>query len=476
MSARTLSIWVAILGLAWLGLCPGAVRAAAVAVEVDDTAFTVGDVERRVRDIHRAKPRMRASGDAAQLSVHDIVDDLVDEHLLAREAEAMGLGDEPDFRRRLDAYERDRAIVMLYAREVESRSEPTQDEIRARYAAMQDRDVDSVGELPESLAGRIAAAMRRERGKALADAFVEGLRAKAAIEIDRERIEVLGPGLDTDSGTGNVAVVDGVAVPMGVFLDDLRRERRKAGNMLDHVADPSVRDKWFSSTVDRVLEALVVNALVGAEATRRGYREEAEVALAVVRRRRAMLLRAFRERVLEPLAEPTREELEAYYATHAAQYVHGCEVRLGELRFKDRTDAEATLRELRGGAVFGSLAKVLGGRSTFGSGWVSESALPVPFQEALGAMDEGDVSEVVSLGRDLAILKLRARRGCEVAPLADVAADVERRVRAEKYLREKARYAAALRAHARVVEHAGVIDDLEKRFWSAPDGAQRGEP
>lgn len=480
MRSVTMQAVMAVLALVWLGLAPGLARASAVAVEVDGQVIAVEDIERRVRDIHRAKPRMGASGDGAALSVIDIVGSLVDERLLIKEAAAMALDDGPEFRSRMRAFVRDQSILRLYGEEVVDRVVVDDDAIRERYVSSLGSDAEPGGEIPERMRERIAGTLRKEREKALADAFVARLREQAGVVVHRDVLDGVTLPLPRGTIQDVVAEIDGEPLPMADFMADLGRECAKAGAMLQRVGDAAAREAWFAQTKERVLEDLLTNALVGREALRRDYSRDPEFGRAVAVRREAMLLDAFRTQVLLPLAEPEAEELEDFYRDNAALYTRGCEVRFGELRFKDREQALAALDELRRGAVFGYLARRLGGGSTPGDGWLPEEALPPVFREALDVLPEGGTSDVLALGRDLVVLHLRGRRGCAVTPYDEVLPDLRRRVQETKYAEARERYVQALRKRANIVMHDGVLEDLEEAFWRNPPEPtaqpERGEP
>ncbi|BBD07183.1 peptidylprolyl isomerase [Desulfovibrio ferrophilus] len=479
MQGVTIRAAATVLVLAWVMCVPSLARSAIVAVEVNGQAIAVVDIEQRVRDIHRAKPRTRSSGSEMALSVDDIVDSLVNERLLVQEALDMHLDEGPAFRLKMKAFVRDQSILQLYREEVEGRVQVEEADIAERYTASLGTETAPQDKIPDRMRDRIGKILRKERQKVLADEFVTRLRAQSEVVVNHELLQAVKLPLSRIVPEGSVVVVNGEPVPMAEFMGDLGREYAKAEYMLQRSEDEASRLEWLEGAKERVLDALVTNVLVGHEALKRDYAGQVEFEQAVAVRRHALLLDAFRTQVLLPLAEATDEDLKQFYDDHAELYTRGCQVRLGELRFKEMDLALAAQEELRGGAVFAYLARRLGGRSTPGEGWVSENRLPSVFREALVTLPEGGVSDVLTLGRDLVVLKLRGRRGCTVMPYEEVLPDLRRRVLERKYAMVRERYVQALRNQARIVMHSEVLESLEDAFWKSPpdttDQLERGE-
>jgi hypothetical protein len=479
MHGVTLRAAAAVLALAWMIYVPGMAHAVSVAVEVNGQAITVVDIEQRVRDIHRAKPRMRTSGSDVALSVEDIVGSLVDERLLAQEALTMGLDGGAEFRRRMQAFVRDQSILMLYREEIESQVQVEDAAIIERYTTSLGVEAAPQEAIPDRMRERIGKTLRKERTAALADAFVARLREQAKVVVHQDRLQAVTLPLSSTASEGTLAEVGEEQVSMADFMADLGREYAKAERMLQR-GDETSRLAWLEGAKERVLDALLTNVLVGREALKRDYSVREDFQQAVTVRRDALLQDAFQTQVLLPLAIAEDGELREFYESHAELYTCGCQVRLGELRFKEQELASAALEELHNGAVFAFLARRLGGRCTPGEGWVPESELPPVFRAALATLPEGGLSDVLTLGRDLVVLKLRGRRGCSVLPYDTVLPDLQRRVRGRKYSMVREQYVQALRKRAHIVMHDGVLQQLEDAFLKTqPDTtvrSERGEP
>ena len=91
--------------------------------------------------------------------------------------------------------------------------------------------------------------------------------------------------------------------------------------------------------------------------------------------------------------------------------------------------ADQTLKDLRGGADFVSLAKDRSDDTTAQNGgdlgFVGKGDLPPDFEAIMFALKPGGLSDVVELGAGYHIIKLHEKRAPRTVPLAEVRADVK---------------------------------------------------
>mgnify|MGYP001298852337 FL=1 len=94
-----------------------------------------------------------------------------------------------------------------------------------------------------------------------------------------------------------------------------------------------------------------------------------------------------------------------------------------------RVRADQTLKDLRGGADFVSLAKDRSDDTTAQNGgdlgFVGKGDLPPDFEAIMFALKPGGLSDVVELGAGYHIIKLHEKRAPRTVPLAEVRADVK---------------------------------------------------
>jgi len=94
-----------------------------------------------------------------------------------------------------------------------------------------------------------------------------------------------------------------------------------------------------------------------------------------------------------------------------------------EDRGKARERAEGALREVRGGADLAEVARRVSDDDGFGGGdlgFIDPGRLPVEVQRALGALQDGEVSEVIESPDGFSVVRIEERRGGDRVPEAEV--------------------------------------------------------
>lgn len=221
---------------------------------------------------------------------------------------------------------------------------------------------------------------------------------------------------------------------------------------------------------------MVDELLLQAEARRRGLRPDAGAISAELaandqryagsaawqRQRERMLpllqrelerqsLRAQLEQQVRRLVPPSAAEVEAYHASHPAQFTEPEQLRLAMILLRVEASApqaqwdaavaegQAIVRRLQGGADFAELARL---HSADGSaqqggelGYVHDGMLPPAAHEALQGRAAGDLVGPVTLLEGVVVLRLHERRAARLQPLAQVrerATELCRRDQAER--------------------------------------------
>ena len=136
-----------------------------------------------------------------------------------------------------------------------------------------------------------------------------------------------------------------------------------------------------------------------------------------------MVAEVLREDVLGP-ADLTEEDVALYFEESRAQYEEDEQIRASHILLETEADALAVLEELEAGADFATLAQE---RSTGPSapsggdlGWFGRGQMVEPFEEAVFALEEGEVSDVVQTEFGYHVIRLTDRRE-EIRPtLAEV--------------------------------------------------------
>ncbi|MDW6092620.1 peptidylprolyl isomerase [Vibrio rhizosphaerae] len=136
----------------------------------------------------------------------------------------------------------------------------------------------------------------------------------------------------------------------------------------------------------------------------------------------------------------TDNEAEKYYQDHADQYSTKAQRKVSHILVNDEKQADALLKQLKGGADFSALAKKdsqdPGSASKGGEmDWFEKGAMDPAFEEAAFALKNvGDLSGVVKSNFGYHIIKLDALKPAKVKPFAEVKDDVIASIRDERAL------------------------------------------
>lgn len=438
-----------------------------VMAEIDGEPLLRSDVEQRIRDIHRYQPGVRAQGEAAAINVAEIVNALVDERLMIREAERLGLGENEQVRRGMEEFIRNRTVLQLRQDEVMDKAQVSEEEVRAafqtRYAGQENMGPDMEARTLE----RIRKTLQRKKIQERSESYVEELGRQAAISVERELLDAMTPGQDCPDGDRIVARVNDVPIPAREIQAEMDRAAGGRMGMVRASHTAGDMEVWVGRIRDKALQAAITYILVEQEAKRRGLADDSEIAIQAEARRRELLVQALQTEIIAPLAEPGEKELRAYLAAHPAEFSQGSEVWYSQMRFANPDESESILEELKQGADFEYLA----GRVSADAGsnqprvWVRSADLAPEVRKELESMQPGEVSGVVSDGRSFWIFKLKGRRGGAPLPFEQVRDNLRRVVGRQNFVQVQKEYLEKLRDEARITVHRKALEGMEAEFW-----------
>ncbi len=267
-----------------------------------------------------------------------------------------------------------------------------------------------------------------------------------------------------------VATVDGVPITAAELA---RRVRRVTGGDAEAAADRQLRAS--------LLDQLVEERLLLAEAARRGLTVPAAEVEAAARAAEAAMGREGLERELKaeglspeewrarlgetllirallstiPPPKPISEhDVRAHYEAHRAEYARPELRRARILTVATRAEAEALRARLAAGADFAAVAreKSISPEKDAGGdlGFVPAGQLPPEFDEALARLEPGQLSPVVESPYGFHLLRLEERRAARQAPLEEVRDEIRETLGRARTEEAHERWLADLRAKAKI--------------------------
>lgn len=175
-----------------------------------------------------------------------------------------------------------------------------------------------------------------------------------------------------------------------------------------------------------ILEELVRQQLLVQDAERSGVANKKEIAQAVEEFRRTLLVREVAAKLAENITA-TEEEAKTYYDENTADFTEPAQWQLREIVVEKEEDAKQILLEIMNGADFGETAKA---KSVAKSSWkkgdlglVSTFSFP-KMENAVAALEVGQVSNVFKGPDGYYIVKLEDKKGGEQKAFADVKQDI----------------------------------------------------
>jgi peptidyl-prolyl cis-trans isomerase SurA len=178
--------------------------------------------------------------------------------------------------------------------------------------------------------------------------------------------------------------------------------------------------------------------------------------------REKMMVQAMRAKNAKPATVIPPGKIDEYYKQHHDQFTSKEEIKLRMIMIpgKDSSGssgsqkalAEEILGKLVHGAEFDGMARIYSEDSTrdLGGdwGWVERKTLAPELEKVVFNLPAGKISNIVELGGNYYILKVEEKRGGVSRPLAEVRAEIQKKLEQEEAQRVQERWLASLRQKA----------------------------
>ncbi|OEU44960.1 MAG: hypothetical protein BBJ60_04640 [Desulfobacterales bacterium S7086C20] len=448
-------------------ICPAVAGENSVIAEVNGETIDEKTFNDRIRTIHKYKPGMRPEGGAGQLSVADLVEDMIDERLMIQEALRVELDKSADFKKKMASFIATQSILRLRREVVIEKIDVNEEEINDYFKEHYQKGETSEQEISGRSEKRIRKSLRKEQEKKLSDDFVSHLKDKADIQVDWSFVELLDSEKPYEGDKSEIGRVNGKLILIEDFVNDLRQATRRWSA---RHKGPKAKDRMQSRPKDLkkdIVEQLIKYELIEQEALKRNYLKHPDFAAMVKKRKKGLLSNAFKAKLVYPLAVPTENELTQYYNEHIDDFKQGYEVWIRNISFKERKEAEKILQELKQGADFEYLVGELtnGGMPRKSRVWVHSGELSSPVRSALRGLKVGEVSDVIADGKDFKIVKLKGRRGGEPVAFSKITDRLKKLVGRQKFDRVLSEYLAELRKASEIKINEKVLKQIKEKYW-----------
>lgn len=159
------------------------------------------------------------------------------------------------------------------------------------------------------------------------------------------------------------------------------------------------------------------------------------------------------------------EQITTYYEKNRADYVTKGEARIAHIQSTNEAEAKEIEQAVKNGADFATLAKEksvdkLSANQGGDLGWAKTGTFPKAFEDAVAALQAGDVSQVIGVNGAYHIIKVLERKAENVIPLAQVKEQIAQTIRNELLLTEYSNIAREMANKA--FENNGSLDEAAK--------------
>ncbi len=456
-------------------ICPAIAGENSVIAEVNGETIDEKTLNDRIRTIHRYKPEMRPEGGAGQLSISDLIKDMIDERLMIQEALRVELDKSDDFKKKMASFITTQSILRLrrevVVEKIDVSEEAINDYFKEHYQKSEtpDQKSETSGqEISGRLEKQIRKSLRKEQEKKLSDDFVSHLKDKADIQVDLDLVELIDSEKPYKGDKSEIGRVNGKSLLLEDFVHDLRQAIRIRSARHKGSKDKGLGQSRPEDLKKDIVEQLIKYELIKQEALKRNYLKHPDFAAMVEKRKEGLLSDTFKTKLVYPLAVPTENELTQYYNEHIDDFKQGYEVWIRNISFKERKEAEKILQELKQGADFGFLAGELanGGMRRKSRVWVHSRELSSPVRSALRGLKVGGVTGVIADGRDFRIVKLKGRRGGAPVAFSKITDRLKKLVGRQKFDRVLSEYLAKLHKVSEIKVKEKALKQIKERIFS----------
>ena len=175
-----------------------------------------------------------------------------------------------------------------------------------------------------------------------------------------------------------------------------------------------------------------------------------------------MIVQAMRSRNVKKQVVASPRDVEKYYNAHIDEFTAKEQVKLRMIMIPSKADsgnsasqramAEEVLGKLAGGAEFDRMAQVYsedGTREAGGDwGWIERKTLAAPLENVVFNLPVGRISGIIEFSGNYYILKAEDKRGGNTRSLADVRAEIEKKLIQQEAQNLQERWIASLRSKA----------------------------
>ncbi len=227
----------------------------------------------------------------------------------------------------------------------------------------------------------------------------------------------------------------------------------------------------------QLIDTMVVRELVLKEAQKEGIDKNQAVLDKMEDLKKQLILQAYVKKKVDEQANLTDADLQKFYDQNKDKFKTGEQVRASHILVKTEPEAQAILKQLKGGANFEELAKknsVDASASAKGGdlGWFSKGTMIPEFEKTAFNMKEGEISGVVKTQFGYHIIKLTGKRPAGIRPFAEVKDQIREALLPQKQQEVLKKITEDMKKNVKYT----INEDALKSLGGTPSGAAPSAP
>ena len=318
-------------------------------------------------------------------------------------------------------------------------------------------------ELFEQVRGSLERIVRQRKEAAARQALVDRLRQRHAVVVDRQLVDSIQPvrrrdGRLTAESPGPESVIATIGDEISLSGDDYAVALERRWKTI-----PEAQAALAAAPI--ILETLINERLLLAEAYARGYHELPAVRRVLHGLETQMLIPKYLQAVLAAGIEVSEEEKRAHYEENRERLRRPPRLRLGQITVADREQAESVASLLRGGSDLGWLARQ---HSTDGlrekgglQDWSVVKPTGTPLNTALLEAEPGTTLDPVLQDDAWVVYQVVAREEQGVFSYQEVTGNMREAVFRRKFTEILDRFIKAARSRSEIEVREDVLAGLQ---------------
>ncbi|HEC98574.1 MAG TPA: hypothetical protein ENI58_10580 [Nitrospirae bacterium] len=296
--------------------------------------------------------------------------------------------------------------------------------------------------------------VRKQKEKKRADQYLEYLRERAAIKVNKELLSAISQDKSDEEASNwskdkrAVADVNGSVLTAGEFAAMVKPYKGKS------------KENILNSWIDR--------KVVDHEALSRHYETSPDLKKKIERYENQLLKQAFINKAIIPKIKISDKSLKEYYMKHREDFAEPDRFRVRQITVKTMDEARELLSSLKDGTDFSWLAKKKSidpaGPEGGEVGWLTMQKFPGPVRKIVAALKTGGISPIFKFGSSYRIIRLQEKLKGKVLRFEEVRDAVYKAYFKERFNALRDEFVSKLKSEARIKVYDEAVKSLEERL------------